>query len=449
MTDVRHTVEPIRTQGGLRRLRGGAMKADRGLNSSVLTKAQFRILLKTEIDRALGDDQTLLVASLRIRPLPGRQDDGLKKRKIPDELLQRIRSVHENLRVAVVSDEELMLLLPSLRRRPDGEATVNHLVEVLHPPITVDGLDHHLAPVVGAAMLDHESQSADLLVDGARLALTECDKTHPAMMFHPYQRVRQERKTEMQSDLRAAVLDGGIGAALQPAFDIETGELVALEAFARWNREGKGPVAPWEFVNLAREIGVDLLLSKQVLTSSVKAVSQYLSDNPKSAKDVTLWLNVAPEDVLHPEFVPLIADAIKENESITIGMEISPSPDTGAREVHRILKRLVAKGARAAVGDFGIGNANLTILQQLPFDAIKLDRALIRQIAGSSDAADLVGALIDMGNLLKLETTAQGIEGQSQLDVLADLGCSIGQGYFFAEPSESVEELDTWFTRTA
>lgn len=447
MTQTNHGVEPIRAHGGLRRLRRGDLKTEQHLTSSVLTTAKFQKTLQTEIDRALQDDLTLLVASLRIRPLPGNQDTGLKNRHVPDELLERIRSVHENIKVVVVSGSELMLLLPSVRRRPDGEAAVNHLVEVLTPPLIVDGLEHHLAPFVGAAMLGHESSSSELLIDGARLALTECDKAHPAMMFHPYQRVRKERRTDMQTDLRAAVLADEIEAALQPAFDLETGDLVAFEAFARWTRTGKGPVPPWEFINLAKEIGVGHVLTRQVLQKSIEAISGYEAENPSTYKPVTLWLNVSPEDVAHPEFPRLVADAIGHNESITIGLELSPSPDAEAREVHRSLKRLVSKGARVAIGDFGIGNANLTVLQQLPFDAVKLDRALIRQIAGSTDAADLVGALIDMAKLLKLETTAQGIETEGQLDVVTDLGCSIGQGYFYAEPSQDHDEFGQWFTR--
>ena len=86
-------------------------------------------------------------------------------------------------------------------------------------------------------------------------------------------------------------------------------------------------------------------------------------------------------------------------------------------------------------------------LQQLPFDTVKLDRALIRQIAGNSDAADLVRVLVDIAKLLKLETTAQGIETGSQAQVLAGLGCAIGQGYYYAEPSQDPMDLDRWFSR--
>ncbi|MEM7275989.1 MAG: EAL domain-containing protein, partial [Actinomycetota bacterium] len=238
-----------------------------------------------------------------------------------------------------------------------------------------------------------------------------------------------------------------IGVALQPAFDLSGDELVAVEAFARWIRVDKGPVPPFEFVPLAKELGVGHLLSRQVLRRSIELIEEARDGDADVLREVTLWLNVSPDDVVHPEFMAIIRDAIETDDGITIGLELSPSPATDARDVHEILKRLVSRGARVAIGDFGIGNANLTVLQQLPFDAVKLDRALIRQIAGSSDAADLVGALIDMAELLGLETTAQGVETEAQRDVVAGLGCAIGQGYHFAEPTGEPATVRGWSDR--
>lgn len=444
MSQINHTIEPIRARGGLRRLRRGDIQDQREHTETVLGRPAFRSALQTEMERADQDDLTLLVAAVRFQPLPGQSEDQLAGQKLPDELVDRIRSVNANVRLVVVSGSELLLLVPSLRRRPDGEAVVQQLIEVLSAPLHVDGMDHHLTPLVGAAMLGQESPSADLLVDGARLALAESDKLQPAMMFHPYQRVRRERRSEMQADLRAAVLAEEIEVALQPAFDLETDKLVAMEAFARWNRVDKGPVPPFEFVPLAMELGVGHLLSRQVLQRSIELVAEARGTG-FSFQDVTLWINVAPDDIVHPEFSGIVREALKADHGVTVGLELSPTPDADAREVHEVLKRLVSRGVRVAIGDFGIGNANLTVLQQLPFDAVKLDRALIRQIALSDEAAQLVGALVEMASLLGLETTAQGIEAQSQRDVVAGLDCSIGQGYFYAEPSDDPEVIQSWW----
>ncbi len=447
MTPTNHRVEPIRRGGGMRQLRQGNLRRTEDRSTTVLGRSQFQGVLQAEIERAINDELTLLIMRANIRPFPGACDDDLGPRELPGEFVERLLECHEHIRLVVTSPSELIMLVPSLRRRPDGEELVSSLLESLNAPIEVDGLPHHLSPTIGAAMLDHESPSADLLIDGARLALAECDAKNPGMIFHPYQRVRHDRRKEIESDLRAAVLNQEIGSALQPAFDLETGSLVAFEAFARWNRPNKGPVPAIEFVEMARDLGIDHFLGRQVLNRSLDTLVEVLDGSGSvEGEAVTLWLNVSPNEVLHPEFVATIIAAMGVDDRIRVGLELSPSPPSDARDVHQNLKRLVARGARVAIGDFGIGNANLTVLQQLPFDAVKLDRALIRQIAGNEAAAEMVKALVEMASLLDLETTAQGVENGSQLEVLSSLGCRIGQGYHFGEPSADPQTITQWFS---
>ncbi len=447
MSQTNHRTDPIRPGGGMRRLRQGNLRR-REDQTTVVNRIQFQALLQSEIDRALSDELTLVVMRLRLRPLPGAGDDGYASRDLPNELVKRLEQCHEHLRVTVANPNELMLFVPSLRRRPDGETLVSSLLEILSNPIEIDGLPHHLSATIGAAMLDRESPSADLLIEGSRLALTESDSANPGTIFHPYQRVRHDRRKEIENDLRTAVVNRDITAALQPAYRIDTGELVGFEAFARWNRVGKGPVPAVEFVHMAHELGIDHYLSRQVLDQSLASLGAILDDRPELENpnyDPTLWLNVSPDEVLHPEFVNTIVSAMNTDVRFRVGLELSPSPPSDARDVHHSLKQLVAHGARVAIGDFGIGNANLTVLQQLPFDAVKLDRALIRQIAGNDAAAEMVKALIEMAALLDLETTAQGVENVAQLKVLSGLGCSIAQGYFYGEPTGDRDTVAGWF----
>ncbi|MDH3684528.1 MAG: EAL domain-containing protein, partial [Acidimicrobiia bacterium] len=378
------------------------------------------------------------------RELPGHPDD-LRRPQLPDALVAAVRECNENLRAAIIDPGELMMFVPSLRRRTDGEQLVAALLEALTEPVEVDGLPHHLSPRIGAVMLDNESSTIEMLLEGARLASNECTSAQPGMMFHPYQRVRNERRLEMEDDLRAAIRDEEIMAALQPAFDIATGRLVACEAFARWNRTDKGPVPAIEFVHLAHEIGVGHLLGRQVLDRSLALLGDLTGDRgSERAEPLTLWLNVSPDEVLHPGFAPTIADAVGANPGIKVGLELSPTPPGDAHDIIQVLRDLAVQGVRVAIGDFGIGNANLTILQQLPFDAVKLDRALIRQIAGSEAAAELVGALVELGKLLRLETTAQGVENEAQLEVLRRLGCAVGQGFLYAEPTDDPATIAAW-----
>lgn len=446
VTDTEHSVEPILARGGLRRLRQGDLGAERSIADPLLPWARFRDALDAEIRRSVLDDQTLVVAALTVRSFPGAEPVG-QGGQLQRQVLSRIRGANDNIRVTQNGDDGLLILIPSIRRRPDGEQAVTRLREVLGDPVSIEGLDHHLNPRIGAAMLDLDSPSSELVVEGATLALGRCDQLHPAMMFHPYHRVRQERREQLRQDLRNAVLAGDIEAALQPAFDLETGALVAVEALARWDRPDRGPVPPLEFIPLAVELGVDHLLTAHVLNRAIDLLGTISVRPTTDFRPLTLWLNVTPTEVGHPEFTRLIDQVVDGHPAITVGIELSPSPAAEDRETHEILRTLAGAGARIAIGDFGIGNANLTVVPRLAFDAVKLDRALVRQIAGNHDAAALIESLAGLADRLRLETTAQGIETGDQLKVVAAAGCTIGQGYYFAAPTSNLDAIARWFRR--
>jgi EAL domain-containing protein (putative c-di-GMP-specific phosphodiesterase class I) len=205
-------------------------------------------------------------------------------------------------------------------------------------------------------------------------------------------------------------------------------------------------VPPLEFIPLANELGVDHLLTSHVLGRAIELLETISARETTAFRPLTLWLNVTPSEVMHPEFGRLIAQ-VADRPGITIGIELSPSPPAEDRQAHEILRSLTAAGARVAIGDFGIGNANLTVVPRLAFDAVKLDRALVRQIANNSDAAAMIESLVGLADRLNLETTAQGIETEEQLEVVTTAGCRVGQGYYFAAPTANQDAVARWFRR--
>ncbi len=465
MTDTQHVIEPVPARGGLRRLRLGDLDTVAPAGGRLpLPWADFRQAVETEVRRARLDDRTLAVATVTMRPTTGPGPWP------PPAVLDRVRSVGDAIQLAVGPDEQLVLLIPSIRRRPDAEVVIHRLAQVLNEPLTDGGVDHHLAPRIGAALLDtaglgtarvdgdgpagrsgdRAGDGVDLLLDGARMANERCDHRHPAMLYHPYHRLRRERRTQLAGELREAVLAGTIGAAIQPAFDLRNGSLVAVEAFARWQRPGGGPVPPLEFVPLAAELGLDHLLTAQVLARAVELLARTDGrSRPGSgpSQPVTLWLNVTPDELLHPDFESLIRSVVGEHPAVIPGIELSPSPPAEHGEVHDTLRRLVDAGARAAIGDFGIGNANLTVVPHLPFDSVKIDRALVRRISGPTDPAGVVDHLAGLAHRLDLEVTAQGIETRDQLRLVASAGCQLGQGFSFAPPTSDPTTIARWFHR--
>ena len=392
-------------------------------------------MLRAEIERASTEGHTVLLVRAAIRPLP-RSGTDLRGRQLPDELIARLTSAHPETKIAVLGSKELILAVPAIEEPRESERILADLFEALAIPVVIDGLPHHLGPRLGAALLDEDSPTIELLQEATQLALDEAGPTRSSMLFHPFQRVRHNLRVNLSADLRTAVVDGDIEAAVQPVYELESRKLVAYEAIARWNRPGHGSVPTSEFVELARSLGVDHILQWQVLDKALALLTPPpVGDDSGHRDPVTLWLPTSPYQVLHPQFGPMVADAAAVHDHIDIGLEMKPSPAADDESVWAVLREMIEDGVRVAVGDFGLGNANLTTLRTHGFNAVKLDRSLIENVGSSTAAETVVGSLLAIADQLQLETTGKGIDRADQADALLAMGCKLGQGSHLAEPT--------------
>lgn len=444
MSSVHQNVEPIRPGGGLRRLR----KGDFSIRTAgpACSYPQLMAKLNVDIERATANDETLVLMKVAFKPLPGTVADAARAHQLPPEVLDRLTTLQHDVKIAVLSPSEAMVLVSGVKRRADGDGLAAALAEVLAAPIVLDDMPHHLAPTVGAALLDQENATADQLMEAARLALAEADPAKaPVVMFHPYQRVWLRRRTKKQAQLQEAVRSQQITCDLRPAYDLNSGRLVAFEAFARWRPEGGSPIPPVEFIPLADELGILHYLSRQVMAHALATTAEW--ERRADAPPLTLWINFTDDEVRHPEFGDVIRAAIEVDPRITIGIELAPvPPEVGGRDIYPVLTDLVAHGARIAAGDFGSGVANLPLMEQLPFDSVKLQRNVIRQITNLPRASGVVESLLHLAATLDLECTAQGVETEEQVLLLQRLGCAIGQGEYFGADGPDIEAVPPVFT---
>lgn len=429
-------------RGGLRRLRAGlplevsANEADAaGEPGRVSPKSlpQFTAEVERAITAANAAEHTALLIRADHRPVPtGSGNNGLGRWQLHASIEERLVALHPDLMVMALSDRQILLFAPNLRRRDDGEQLLAKVLDSLSNDVTVNGLPHVLEPRVGGALLDRENPDASRLFQAAEIALGETDATHHHVLFHPYQRVRVDRQEDLDVALRVAILEHGLSVALQPAVDLTTGKIVAIEAFARWIRPDKGPVATTDLIQTATSLGVLNRVGEQILQKALFHVSDWVDDNLLG--DVTLWLNMTTTDVLDRHLVRTILDGTRLNDRVKVGIELSPSSSPDAQAVISTLRALSSRGARAAIGDLGVGFASFSEAQHLPFDSVKLDRSLMTQIAANETAADVVRHLVAISKTIGLEATAQGIEQRSQLELIRDMGCRFAQGYVFTKP---------------
>jgi len=228
----------------------------------------------------------------------------------------------------------------------------------------------------------------------------------------------------------------------QPMFNLDGGQrrLHGFEALVRWQHPQDGTLVPADFLGIAEESGLMLQLSDFVLHCACRQLRQWQLSDPTLA-ELTMSVNLSAHDLAHPALVARVSRAIVEAglrpEHLTLELteNILMSHIDDAVATLNELRRL---GAHLAVDDFGTGYSSLSHLSKLPIDSLKIDRSFVAHLQqGSADAA-VVSAIIQLGGTLHKAVVAEGIETQSQMDQLRELGCGYGQGFHLSSPLSDV-----------
>ncbi len=219
----------------------------------------------------------------------------------------------------------------------------------------------------------------------------------------------------------------------QPQFN-HLNELIGVEALIRWQHPQLGRLAPDQFIILAEqnhrinEIGV------WVIESVFKQLGRWAQEGfvlPKVA------INVSPLQLLEGGFskvVNRLAEQYGINPQVIV-FEITESSDVEQFTlISQVLESLKSQGYRFSLDDFGTGYASMTHFKRLPFSQVKIDQSFIADIGSNEDSLAIAEVVLTMAKTLKLEVIAEGVETQSQLDILTKLGCVGYQGYLFSKP---------------
>jgi len=233
--------------------------------------------------------------------------------------------------------------------------------------------------------------------------------------------------------LHRALERGEIGVLFQPQVSIATGQIIGVEALARWNHPEFGELGADTLFAAAERAGLDATLSDHVQRRALAAAANW----PMSLSKLRLSINVTAADVARASFVDALLGRIDASNfpRNRLTVEITESgimSDLG--EAARLLTLLRAAGCRVAIDDFGTGYSSLAYLKALPLDYRKIDKKLSQDITGSPRDRVVVRGVIDMARSLGLAVVAEGVETAEQLDLLAKEGCQYFQGFLCSAP---------------
>ena len=350
--------------------------------------------------------------------------------------------------LARVGEDEFAVLAPS---RQPGAAEV--LRNALEQPLRVAGFDIHPTLSVGAveAYGGGEAPEAAELLRRAELAV-EAAKSGGRGGAAAYGRSLETdglSRLALEGDLRGAIARGELTPFYQPIVRLSTGALSGFEALVRWRHPRRGLLTPDQFLPLCEEMGLMSDLGAHMMREAAKQLAAWRRDH-RLAGELTVAVNLSTGEIDRPDLVSDVIEIRKETglPPGALKLEVTESdvmndPDRAAI----ILRRLREAGAALALDDFGTGFSSLSYLTRLPFDTLKIDRYFVRTMATDEGSAKIVSSVVKLGQDLKLEVVAEGVENAGMARRLLDLDCDYGQGFGYA-PALSPQEAEVYLNES-
>ncbi|MBL0021840.1 MAG: EAL domain-containing protein [Sphingomonadales bacterium] len=262
------------------------------------------------------------------------------------------------------------------------------LIEAMARPVTIGDIDHSVTASIGIARPELDCDSIDMLIRRSDIALYAAKKNgrNGFCWFESGMEIELRTRNSLEADIRAAIPNDEFVPYFEQQIDLQTGELAGFEMLARWVSPVRGLIPPDEFIPVAEETGF-------------------------------------PANRLEVEIT---------ESSLFKNLSLAQS----------IVGSLKNQGIKIALDDFGTGYSSLAHLRALPFDRIKIDRSFVSTMETNPESAAIVSAIAGLGASLAVPITAEGIEEESLIHALRDLGCSKGQGWHYGMPL-SIEQVTT------
>lgn len=250
-------------------------------------------------------------------------------------------------------------------------------------------------------------------------------------------------------ELREAIDNEDLFVAYQPQLNVESREIIGVEALARWKHDSKGMISPATFIPLAEENNLISDITSFVTKVAIKQQGEWR----KLGHNFGMSINMSPkilDDLDMPEKLERYAqDMGGDVRDITIEVTETAIMSNTARYMD-ILARLRMKGFKLSIDDFGTGYSSLQQLVRIPFTELKIDQSFVKHLDTNEECRTIAEISIILAHKLGIEVMAEGIEDEKIWNILKDLGCDGGQGYWMGRPMPPEEILtwaDDWYSR--
>jgi diguanylate cyclase (GGDEF)-like protein len=452
------TLEVQREASGLTRRLDAAARTD--TLTQMPNRAAVRDLIQRAIERGRADpDYAFAVLFMNCDRFKQINDSlghsvgdevlGLMADRLRATLRLRNRSTRmlgNDSMAARLGGDEFVLLLDDLRSSEEVQSVTQRLLDVLSQPYSLQGQQLHLSASIGVVLQAQVTGDADAALQDASIAMVEAKRGGGArhVIFGPSMRERAARRGDIESELHHALLEDQFFVVYQPFVALQNSQgmddrlsdhAAGVEALVRWRHPTRGVLSPVEFIGIAEDCGLIGALGEFVLATACHQFVAWQGILGRLAPRL-LAVNLSRGQLRDASFIEAVGRILESSgmPAAQLQLEVTESLAAQDESVQARLQELKALGLSLALDDFGTGYSSLASLHQLPVNTVKIDRSFVSEAVSSAHHRVLIEATIRVANSLGMGTVAEGIETQPQADLLKQLGCDKGQGYFFSRP---------------
>ncbi len=362
-------------------------------------------------------------------------------------LVEFARRLGETLRpgdvVARLGGDEFAVIAHAVGNREGSFVLAHRLLLTLCRPATIDGRSVPSSCSIGVAAATWNGGDADELLRDADLALYASKRAGRARVtsFEATLRADIERRAALDAEVRQAVVDNCIEPWYQPIVLYNSGRYGGVEVLARWPLPNGDVRPPAEFLGSVEALSLLDMMMENILQHALREAQPLVAAGSLDY----LSVNVSPSQFNQGWVLSSLPALLAESGFPAHALVVEITENALLQDIERTrtnLAKLTETGMRIALDDFGVGYSNFSLLRQLPFDLLKLDRTLVCDIETDDHARTVIECILDLASRLRIKVVAEGVETRGQAELLAAAGCTMMQGYLFASPQR---DLAAWF----
>ncbi len=414
-----------------------------------LTGLPNRLFLAAHLPDALGvaaqNGQILAVLFLDLDRFKHINDS--RGHETGDQLLkavaQRLRDTLRGEDIVIrMGGDEFVIIMKSVRDAEDVNEAALRITASLSSPVVVNGQPLITTASIGVSLYPRDGADMGELLRHSDTAMYQAKERgrNNCQIFSPIMDRRLKQRIAIETHLRVALESRQLDVHYQPIVEIQTNQVVALEALLRWNHPTHGFLSPARFIGIAEESGLIVPIGEFVLERVLSDATRW---RQQGCKLVPIAINVSAAQLQRSNLAGVIVELTRKHGheptllqiELTEGTVFERGESRTGEPTEDAVTRLRDLGIHISIDDFGTGYSSLSYLKRWPVDSIKIDRSFVRDLGTDPSDLAIVGAIIAMARHLRIPVIAEGIEGWQQLEKLRELGCARVQGHLIAKPA--------------